>query len=872
MERIPLFGREEEIARLLAELGKGSRLLTLTGPSGMGKTRLAARIARDAAPRFGSGSCMARLASCRSESDVQGVVAEALGIVHRQGLDLASSIADRGPFLLVLDNLEHLVGEAAPLIETWLDHAPHLQILATSIVPLGIEGEMRYELGPLGVEDAISLYLDRARHAAADREVAEGERSTIRELVCRLDRLPLAIELAAARIRVLPPRHLLSRISDRFDLLRSSERGRHASLWEALALSWDHLSESERLTLARASVFERGFDWEAAGSLLLPGGSGPVAVLGLVDGLRAKALLQLDEEDDPPRFSLYESVRAFASRKLQEMGLLEETLRRHAAYYVARAELESERCHGPDAPQAIRWLLAERENLLAAQRRLASTDPALASRAGTSLAEVLALNGPASLELEVLGNSIRLAKLASDPLLAGKALWRRARAHKRLASLSEGLADVEEGLRLARQEGDRLLEGRLLLESGAILAVSGEHGPALEDLALAREIGERAQVPEFEGIAWVIVGVVEENRGNQAEAYEAFTRSLAIFRAIGHLRYQGVSLLNLGAICSHQGRFIESRRHLKESREIFRLLENPASEANVILNLGGVAQSEGSLEEARGWLEETLLLERQLGNPRVRGLALAGLALVSLETDCATEAAERLEEAMAVLRPLQEWRHVSTYLPFHAVAKAKIRKFADARSDLSKAREAFERVNDETSLQTVALLEAVVELDEARAVNSAVDTEAWRARLDALLALPHSFARSTEQTFAARRLVSRARAELDEAIPSGAGLLVGAGAGWFQWGGARVDLRRRTAIRRMLLALVEARLDSPGVGLSQESLVEVGWPGERILPEAAATRVYSGIRTLRSLGLAPILLRHAEGYLLDPEVPVAWSR
>jgi len=825
----------------------------------MGKTRLALRVARGAAADFDAVRVV-RLASARDAVDVQAAVAEALGIARKQGEELAAAIADRGRILFVLDNLEHLVPAIRPVLDTWLDRAPRLQILGTSVIPLGVEGEVRFELGPLPVEDAIALYRDRARRVAADRDLGEAELEALRELVVRLDRLPLAIELAAARVRVLPPRQLLARIDDRFALLETGQKGRHGSLWEAISLSWELLSEPERRALAYASVFEGGFGLEAAEAVLGPAAGG--RAVDLVDELRARALLQADDEE-ASRFSLYESVRAFAAHKLEAMGLLDDALLCHARHYVERAERESRRCHGPDAPQAIRWLLAERENLVAVQRRLADTHPELASRAGVALAEVLALSGPPSREEEVLGASIRLARQAGNARLEGEAFWRRARAYKRLGRLTEAMGDVHGGLELARTAGDRYLEGRLLLEAGAIRSLLGEAGAALRDLDAAEAIGREEGIREFEGVAWLIRGVVEEYRGHAEEAAAAFLRSLEIFREVGHLRYQGVALLDLGAVHSHLGRFAEARRFLLESRRIFRLLENPAAEVNVLLNLGGVALAEGELDQATHWLKKALEVERQLANSRVRGIALAGLALVALAEDAPGRAATLLEQAFAVLRPLPERRTITLYLPFHALCLARLGRFEEARQALGEARANFERIEDRANLKTVALLGDAIDLEEARFLGDRERAQAAAERLRAALAAPVERP-STDAVFVARRVAQR----LLERPFARAVLRVGPDAAWFEWEGARVDLRRRAAVRRMFRALVERRLRNPGAGISAEALVEVGWPGERILPEAAANRVYAGIRTLRALGLDEVLLRHAEGYLLDPEVDV----
>lgn len=880
-DRTPLFGRSEEIERLLLQLERGSRLITITGPSGMGKTRVALQVARRAAARFAQsgGAYLVRLGACRSDGDVQAAVAQALGITHRQGVELARAIADRGPLLLLLDNLEHLAPASRPSIETWLDHCADLQILAVSIVPLQIEGELRFELGPLDLRDAVELYIDRATRAWADREVSPEETKAIEELVGRLDRLPLAIELAAARVRVLPPRQLLARISERFALLRTSDRGRHGSLLEALSLSWDLLSEDERTILAKSSCFEGGFTLQAAEAVLasgpldahLPGVAPRSDLLGLLDGLRSKALLQLEEgAGAEPRFSLYESVRAFASRHLREVGLEETTIQDHAVHFVREAERQSEACHGPDAPKAIRWLSVEAQNILAAQRRCATSAPALGARAGISLAEILAFHGPPSMELEILDRSVSLAGAAGDSALLCKALWVRTRAKKRQGLVEAARSDVQAGLRLARAGHDETMEGHLLLEAGALAGISGDHETALEELARAEELARRLGDLRLEGATHLVLGVTEENRGNLEAAWEATLEALRIFRTIDHLRYQGVALLNLGAIGSHLGRFSEAQFYLQQARSIFRLLENPAYEANVVTNLGSVAQTAGNLEDAERYSLEVLEMERSLGNRRLHALSLGALAAITLERGQLHEAVERFTEATLVLAELQEWRYHASHRPFHAVALARLGKFDRARIELDASKSAFEGAEDERSLRVVVLANAIVDLVEAQHRGDDTGLDRCRARLQRLLTTEDG-PRGTEAWFVTRRLAEQAlRGEVSKASgPPLRSLRFGRDASWFQWGDEqRVELRNRTAIRRMALALARQRLEAPGAGLPQEALVEVGWPGERILPEAAATRVYSGIRTLRRLGLAPALLRHADGYLFDPEVPV----
>lgn len=881
--RTAFFGRSSEQKALLRELGSGARLITITGPSGVGKTRLARQLQAQTFDSFGGGAWFCSLASCATPADVCGSVAQALGLPVDDEAGLAAALARRGPLLLVLDNLEQLSEQAAPLLEGWLDRCPELQLLATSLVPLAVPGELRYELGSLDPESAVALYLDRARGAWADRSFGAAERPAVEELVLRLDRLPLAIELAAARVRILPPRQMLQRLAERLELLHTGEGGRHGSLAEALSVSWNLLDSGERRVLAFASVFAGGFTLEAAEGILGDAaGAGSRELFGILDSLRAKALLQLDD-GDPPRFSLYESVRLFAALQLESSGDAPEAATRHAAYFLGTAEAQVERSDGPEAPLAIRWLLAERENLISVHRRTLQADPAGAARAGLALSGILAQQGPPDSELEILEGTIEAAQLVDDPRLLARALWARARTYKRLGKPALARADLDDGLRSARAAGDRVRAGYLLAESGAIRAPQGQWDEAIAELEEALRIGVEEEELLLQGIALLILGALEESRGVLLASRERLEEALAIFEQIGHLRYQGIALLNLGAIDSHLGAFSAARHSLEAARRLCRLVENRATEAFVLTNLGSVALTSGDLDEAERSFLEVLALEKQVGNRLLHALATAGLGTAALERGLPREGEHKLSEGISMLRRLGAQRHLATQLPFRAAALAILGRRDEAQRDLDESRAFFEESEDGQSLRMLELIDGILKLATARTliqaelVQEAAALEARaHQRLSEAMETP---ARTVEGFYVARRLLEKTFAHRGAAIhqetpaPLGAqGLRVGPATAWFQLdGGQVVDLRRRTAIRLILRGLVEQRLIAPGVGISLPELVAMGWPGERIHPDAAAARVWSGIRTLRSLGLTSSLLRHADGYLLDPRLPVVRS-
>ena len=317
-------------------------------------------------------------------------MAGALGIPQQPSVDLAMALANHGSMLLVLDNLDEVASSAAPILGRWLDHCADLQLLITSIVPVAMDGEVRVEMGPLEVAYAVALYLERANRAWAGKTFAEGDQEAIQELVTRLDRSPLAIEFAAARVRVLTP----------------------------------------------------------------------------------KALLQA-EEGDPPRFSLFESVRDFAALELQRSGEEERILRIHATYFAEEGEQRCRDLKGPTPLPSVRWLQGERKNLIAAHRNCLASDPQLAAEVGHVLASLFDFEGPPASEVELLDSVIDAARRSGDPGLLIRGLRYRSVSLTRLGRMREASVDSEEGLELARLHGDEVSEGFLLVNVGRHQTLAG---------------------------------------------------------------------------------------------------------------------------------------------------------------------------------------------------------------------------------------------------------------------------------------------------------------------------------------------------------------------------------------------------------------
>jgi len=918
--RTSFIGRNRESAALQRELRRGSRLLSLVGPSGVGKTRLARHLLDSGDRRVGS-ALFVELAGCHSAGDLQAAIAESLSIPFRDGSALGQALANRGPTLLILDNFEDVAAEARSLLEHWLDTCAGLQILITSIIPAGIDGEIRFELGPLEPGDAVALYIERAHQAWADRVFSDADRTAVEELVGRLDGSPLAIELAAARIRILPPRILLSRIDERFDLLQSKRQGHQGSLHRAISLTWEFLSDRERQVLARCSVFAGGFTLEAAEEIL-PDEGEEAELLDVLDDLRGKALLQLDDSE-LPRISLYESIREFAARELERSGQQSEFFRRHARYYAERGVREAAHFDGPEIPAAIRWLSAERKNLLAAHRRcfppasistklvndgasrlpdgppdfsrlLEEFQPTrgpdsdlaeLAAKAGLALSSLLLVEGPPRSAQDLFETTVRAALASGEVVQLGEALRGQIRWIRRYhGAVPEALSMVKIGLRLMRASSEPRMEALLLIQSGLLKVRINTFREGIADLEqalqIAREIGDslvEGDVLHFLGVAWESSASEEWAKKRIGHIQQA----LLIFRRGQHLLREGRALFHLMETCTRMEQFREARIAYAEARVAFGKLEVASAEADAVskllANVGVLELAAGGLDEAELYLKEALEMLRKLGDRRFEAVALRALGVVAIERGDFLLGQEQLLEAIRIMGDIEGAGFKAESLCFLTAAEAHLGKFEEARRGLAQAREFFSARRVEEGNVLVELMELVPDLVEARVragegrrEEAVALEERARTRLAAKLAAAH---RLKSDTLAiARRIVQRLASRehiVSASTESSRRLLVGEGAAWFVLGdGERVEMRSPMSARRILEALVEARRSQPGEGLSQQELFVIGWGDEKAHPRAAAARVYVAIRILRTRGLAEILLRQTDGYLLDPEFSV----
>jgi predicted ATPase/DNA-binding CsgD family transcriptional regulator len=360
-------GREAEMAEAVALLAS-NRLLTMTGPGGAGKTRLSLQVAATLSGLFPDGVWFVDLSALSGGEFVLDKVAITLGVKEpRAGRTLAEAVGRylaRRQTLLVLDNCEHVVESAAEVLGGLLAAAPALKVVATSREPLGVGGEVTWVVPPLSDADAVELFSDRARQARPQFQLSPEDAVVARAICRRLDSLPLAIELAAARTRALAPRDIAARLKDRFELLpagpRTSPR-RQATLQASFDWSYELLSDAERALLRQCSVFAAGFDLEATSAVCSPGGADVLAAL--VD----RSLLAVqDISQGRPRYRMLETIREFAAQRLAEAGEVDLIRTRHRDHYLALAEAAEPELLGPDEDRWRARLTAEQDNLRAA--------------------------------------------------------------------------------------------------------------------------------------------------------------------------------------------------------------------------------------------------------------------------------------------------------------------------------------------------------------------------------------------------------------------------------------------------------------------------------------------------------------------------
>ncbi|MDB5221142.1 MAG: Signal transduction response regulator / Tetratricopeptide repeat-containing protein [Myxococcaceae bacterium] len=529
-----LFGRDDACAAVEASLHDDARVVTLTGPGGIGKSRVAREVGRRLAAAESDDVVLCELGDVHDEASLVKAVARAAGIaaptsrgrsaVETLAHRLAASRSDL-PLVVVLDDADGVVGPAAALVPACLDASDGLRFLVTSREALGIGGEQRHELGPLDAQAARALF-------EANAEGGSWSNDELASLVEQLDGLPLAIELAARRSRLVPPGDLLARIEDRFRLLKTDRRdvaARHATLSATIEWSLARLAPDEARAFAASGAFEGAFTVEAFEAVVGPLLAGDV--LDVVEALLRKSLFASVETDGAVRLTMLRSLRAFARKQLATLEAHERDAleRRHAELYVQHAESAAAGAYGPSAVSALDAIEADLPELVRAFDREKTADPALAARAMIAMGDVVLLRNA----LDLRGTIFREARVAAD-------------------------ASGDATLRVRA----RIVEAKVILEVGA---AADAEALLVEALAIATangaELDDAADVRRSLGWARIAMGDAPGARGTIDEA-------LAFHRSKGNVRGEADALVARGLLCCLGGDRREGESDLENAHAL----------------------------------------------------------------------------------------------------------------------------------------------------------------------------------------------------------------------------------------------------------------------------------------------------------------
>ena len=637
-------GRERERAEVRALLMKSS-LVTLLGMGGLGKTRLSLQVANEIIGQFPDGVWFLDLAPIRDASLVVGEVAQVLGVREEPGRSPLQTVCAHLKslrVLLVVDNCEQVVRACAELASTILKTAPQVRLIASSREALRVPGEQAYPILPLPVPargqsveqlaamTAVRLFVERAQQHKPSFELNEREAPAVAELVARLEGIPLALELAAARVRSLTVADINLRLGDRYRLLTGGSRvlqERQQTLRALVDWSYDILGDTEQLLLQRLSVFRGGFTLEAAEQVCSAEPIDSLDVLDLLGSLVEKSLVMLDEQGAEPRYRMLETISDYARGKLEQAGSTAETAARHCEHFFALAKSTNRGMQGSEQASWVRRMETEFDN--------------------TRAALALALGGGVDVFIAV--------KIA----VAMQGFWTLR------GYLSEGRAAVRAALALPAVQASPLAQAHALYVGAALAASQSDYAEA-EDmlqtcLALRRQLGNSADV----AATLSTLALARFGRGDTAGALTGEQEALPLFRECGHRVGEAVALLHLGQFFNRLDDGNAARSHLQAGLGLARQIKHQEVEAECELVLGQLALCQKQPDMAAAHFARSQAICRASGDSH--GLASvqwweAKLALQAGALDAARDgltpalrgfvASERRLEALLCLRDL----------------------------------------------------------------------------------------------------------------------------------------------------------------------------------------------------------------------------
>lgn len=670
-------GREKEIDEIKALVQK-SRLLTLTGPGGSGKTRLSLQVAADLLNSERDGVWLVELAALLDPSLVPQAVAQVLNIPEAVGMFGTKAVVEwlkPKRLLLVLDNCEHLVAACASFAAEVLRSCPSIHVLASSRQPLGVAGEYAYRVPSLSMPDpkktettealsqyeAVRLFIERAQTVLPSFTITNANAPALVQVCWRLDGIPLALELAAARVRSLSVEVINTRLDDRFGLLTSGARNtfpRQQTLRALIDWSYNLLGDKEKSLLNRLSVFVGGGTLSALEFSCSGQGIEYGEVLDLLTSLVDKSLVVYDGgTPGGERYYLLETIRQYAGDRLTESVDAEAAYMRHASWCLALAEEAEPQLVGPDAAMWLERLETEHDNLRAALSRYGQQ--AMGSAAGLRLAGALwrfwAIRGYSAEALRWLYSALERTKeyetIGDEEALGAwaKALKGAGRLESRQGNHVVAETLYEQSLAIRRRLGDQEGIAHLLSDLGMSVSAQGDFVRARA--LLEESLAIRRQLEDEGGVARCLnsLGNVSFNHGDYARARILYEESLAIKKSLNDQGGIASTLGNLARIASAQGDFVGTMALLEQELTIRQMLRDQAGIIYTLQMMANTAAQRGDLIAARSLLEESLKTGRELGDKTAIAHSLEGMVGMALEQSHLMRAA-KLMGAAAFLR------------------------------------------------------------------------------------------------------------------------------------------------------------------------------------------------------------------------------
>ena len=787
---------------------------------GVGKTTFARRCLRQYKGGFADGGYFVDLTNAKTLADLVNTVSTALdvsmmssGPMMGVSEHMGTIIAGLGEVLIVLDNFEQLVELGPESVGLWSRMAPKAVMMVTSRESLRLPGECVLTLGALSASDGQALFLHRARSAGARWASSQVNIDAIHQIVNALDGLPLAIELAAARSAALPPTILLERLNEDLTVLKDRRRGVHprqATVDGMVAWSWTLLEDHEQKALIQLGVFPNSFDFSAAHRVLSADLPDTVDVIDVLESLIEKSLLQSIETDGYARFRLFVTVKAYA--ETQSIGSTHVTTARTCSAQKRFIAHFAEFAERTDMSEMWREL----DNLCAAtEYGIQRGDAVRAFQTGMQAARITAQRGPARRGVALLA----LLDSTIDPhsVEACQAAYWRGILQMHLGHIDVAARDFERALQLSKKLKAVSLKGDILV--------------ALSDM--------------------------HRHNGQYERAVRALNDALKARRADRDPSGEAHVHLRLGALDRDWGVKGLGRQSVMTALHKFSLMSQLAQSIQARIELGLADVEDQNWDGARTHLGVGLSLAQQENFDLLRIELLGYLGLIDSNQGHFARARKPLSEAVASCSEYAPAR-ASTFGGHLARVEGALGEFERGRRSLEQA-----RLHAQGSPLAMCILNAqsaLFNIDQGNRESALVDLEFAKDIAKQLRLQPES---------SAGKLIIEVEKNIQQRAVEALTIWVDESVNTFTLGeGESIHLRRRKALLRLFQHLIHMRRQHPGVGVTPEALLEVGWPGEVMAEESARSRIYTAISSLRSLGLDAVLNRGPNGYFLDPTCAV----